>query len=432
MKKQKKDRTIIWPGQRIFRSMCAVLLCFVIYYLRGCRGIPFYSALAVLQCIQPYQESTIKMGKKRAKGTLIGAFWGLVVILLRMWTEPLQFINSEMAGYVLISVFTGIVLYSTVLIKCTDNSYFSCVVFLSITVIHSGDANPFLFVLDRVLDTMIGVVLALIVNTVHMPRKKQKDILFVSGVDDTILTSKEELTPYSKVELNRLLDNGMQFTISTLRTPANVREVLNGVRLKLPIIAMDGAVLYDMKENAYLKSFQMSGENAERMSAFLQKLEIGFFINVVVDDLLVIYYKYLGNEAQKKIYDKMHKSPYRNYVRRPLPEGEQVTYFMMIEEKEKAEEIYQKIRKESWADEYKVIHYDSNDYPGYTYIKVYSKEATRENMLEELKKMTGLEKTVTFGSVEGKYDVVIEDSDRDTMVKRLKSKFEPFVWQSGT
>lgn len=432
MKKQKKDRTIIWPGQRIFRSMCAVLLCFVIYYLRGCRGIPFYSALAVLQCIQPYQESTIKMGKKRAKGTLIGAFWGLVVILLRMWTEPLQFINSEMAGYVLISVFTGIVLYSTVLIKCTDNSYFSCVVFLSITVIHSGDANPFLFVLDRVLDTMIGVVLALIVNTVHMPRKKQKDILFVSGVDDTILTSKEELTPYSKVELNRLLDNGMQFTISTLRTPANVREVLNGVRLKLPIIAMDGAVLYDMKENAYLKSFQMSGENAERMSAFLQKLEISFFINVVVDDLLVIYYKYLGNEAQKKIYDKMHKSPYRNYVRRPLPEGEQVTYFMMIEEKEKAEEIYQKIRKESWADEYKVIHYDSNDYPGYTYIKVYSKEATRENMLEELKKMTGLEKTVTFGSVEGKYDVVIEDSDRDTMVKRLKSKFEPFVWQSGT
>ena len=31
------------PGQRIVRSTIAVALCFVIYYLRGKRGIPFYS-----------------------------------------------------------------------------------------------------------------------------------------------------------------------------------------------------------------------------------------------------------------------------------------------------------------------------------------------------------------------------------------------------
>ena len=44
------------PGQRIFRSMAAVWLCFVIYLLRGRHGIPFYSVIAALQCMQPYRR----------------------------------------------------------------------------------------------------------------------------------------------------------------------------------------------------------------------------------------------------------------------------------------------------------------------------------------------------------------------------------------
>lgn len=49
------------------------------------------------------------------------------------------------------------------------------------------DENPFLFMYNRVLDTLIGVLLALGVNSVHWPRKKKKKILFVSGIDETLL-----------------------------------------------------------------------------------------------------------------------------------------------------------------------------------------------------------------------------------------------------
>ncbi len=44
------------PGQRIFRSMVAVWLCFALYFLRGRHGIPFYSVIAALQCLQPYNK----------------------------------------------------------------------------------------------------------------------------------------------------------------------------------------------------------------------------------------------------------------------------------------------------------------------------------------------------------------------------------------
>lgn len=86
-------------------------------------------------------------------------------------------------------------MYSTVVLKCTDAAYFSCVVFLSIVVMHIADENPILFVFNRVMDTLIGVGLAFIVNSTHLPRKKNNDILFVSGIDDTLIDSQYQLSP---------------------------------------------------------------------------------------------------------------------------------------------------------------------------------------------------------------------------------------------
>lgn len=415
------------PGQRIVRSTIAVALCFVIYYLRGKRGIPFYSALAVLQCMQPYHMSMKEMAKKRTTGTFVGAFWGLVVILILLALNGNRpgGIEESFTKYMLISLFTGIVLYSTVVLDCKKSSYFSCVVFLSITVMHITDESPILFVMNRVLDTLIGIGLAIIVNSAHLPRRKHNEILFVSGIDDTILNSGSRLTSYNKVELNRLIENGANFTISTIRTPASVREALEGVNLKLPIIAMDGAVLYDMEENSFLMKYQMSESQADKMSTFLDGMGVTYFTNTVVDDLLVIYYQDLKNEAEQGIYERHRKSPYRNYVKVEHPICSNVVYFLVIEKKEKTEQIYQQLMEQDWVSDFRIVLADSMNYPGYAHIKIYHKQATREHMLQNLEALLDIEKTVTFGSIEGKYDVFIANSDRNIMVKELKKRYEP-------
>ena len=415
------------PGQRIVRSTIAVALCFVIYYLRGKRGIPFYSALAVLQCMQPYHTSMKEMAKKRTTGTFVGAFWGLVVILILLALNGNRSggIEESFTKYMLISLFTGIVLYSTVVLDCKKSSYFSCVVFLSITVMHITDESPILFVMNRVLDTLIGIGLAIIVNSAHLPRRKHNEILFVSGIDDTILNSGSRLTPYNKVELNRLIENGANFTISTIRTPASVREALEGVNLKLPIIAMDGAVLYDMEENSFLMKYQMSESQADKMSTFLDDMGVTYFTNTVVDDLLVIYYQDLKNEAEQGIYERHRKSPYRNYVKVEHPICSNVFYFLVIEKKEKTEQLYQQLMEQEWVSDFRIVLADSMNYPGYAHIKIYHKQATREHMLQNLEALLDIEKTVTFGSIEGKYDVFIANSDRNIMVKELKKRYEP-------
>ena len=424
--KEKEIRKFGLPrvGQRIIRSVTAVAFCFVIYYIRNKKGIPFYSALAVLQCIQPYQDSMAEVARKRVTGTLVGAFWGLVVILIQLYMFQGALLDHFM-GYMLISLFTGVVIYSTVVVNCKNTAYFSCVVFLSITVMHMTDASPFLFVFNRVLDTLIGVGIALAVNSVHLPREKKTDILFVSGIDETILNLDDRMSDYSRVELNRLIETGAKFTVSSNRTPATIRESLPGIHLELPVIAMDGAVLYDLNENSYLMKYQMSGAQVQTISDFLDSRGIHYFTNCVVDDLLVIYYDPLLSEIHRKVYDRRRKSPYRNYVQKTQPVYENVVYLYLLDEKEKTEKLYRELMKQPWISEFRVALHDSVKHKGYANIKIYQKDATRENMLQNLQALLNAEKVVTFGSVEGKYDVYVKDADKDVMVKMLKKIYEP-------
>ena len=411
-------------GQRILRSVTAVALCFVVYLLRGKRGIPFYSALAVLQCIQPYTANTYKVARKRVLGTFIGAIWGFLVILLQVYALQGRF-NGTFIWYMLIALLTGAVLYSTVVLNLKETSYFSCVVFLSIVVNHITDESPVGFAINRVLDTLIGVGLALVVNAWHLPRKKHKDTLYVSGIDDTIFDQTSTLSDYSKIELNRMIDEGAKFTVSTIRTPASVREALPGIRFHYPIIAMDGAVLYDMEENAYLLKYQMTEKQAELLHAFLKKEHLQAFVNTVTDDLLVIYYQTLSNEAEQGIYETRRHSPYRNYVHTQEDIVKNVVYLLVIDRRERIEAAYSHMKEEAWAREMRITKADSLYYPSYSYLKIYTKHATRENMLNNLMALYDIRHVVTFGSIPDTYDVLITDAGKDSMVKNLRKLYEP-------
>ena len=411
------------PGQRILRSMIAVWLCCGIYFLRGQSGIPFYSMIAALQCLQPYNKDMRKVALKRLTGTLIGAFWGLVVLLLEL--ELLYKGKPDaLPHFLLLGFFVGLVLYSTVLLNAREASYFSAVVFLSVCVSHIGDANPYLFAFNRVLDTFLGVLVAEVVNRVHLPRRREKNTLFVSCVGDTILGADRRLSPYSRVELNRLIEDGAKFTLSTGETQATVRELLTGVDLKYPIITMNGAALYHIPTMAYLETRPMTPEQNRRIMDFCREHGLGYFSNSVEQNLLVIRYEALQNEGMRLLFEKKHLSPYRNYIQSATEADAHVLYFHVLDTPERLDAALSALRAEPWADEFRVIREESG-FPGYDRLKIYDAAVSREAMLKVLEEKMGTEKTVTMGSIPGKYDVYIKNADRDQVVKELKRRFEP-------
>ena len=420
-----KRKLVVPPiGMRIIKSAVAILLCYLVSFLRDNNGIVFYSQLAALWCIQVYVENSRKNASQRLIGTVIGALYGLIYLLIRNWVGGIDKVFDAF----FISAFIVVILYTTVLIRKKQASYFSCVVFLSIVVNHVTDVNPYLFVWNRFLDTVIGIIIGVGVNLMSLPRDRRKDILFLSGLDDTLLSREDNMSDYSRIELNRMLDDGMNFTIVTMRTPASLMTPLRDVRLKLPVIAMDGAVLFDIYEKRYLRVYVISQDKSSRIRSLIRSEGLTCFTNVVIDDMLVIYYDKSEDDVHNQLIRELRRSPYRNYVDRPYPEDEDVVYFMLLHPTPLIEAFYKKLEDAGITEELKVLKYASDDYPGYSYIKIYNRNATKENMIQYLQKMTGLSQIVTFGTIPGRYDVVVRPGDTNKVVHMLKKLYEPFKY----
>ena len=411
------------PGQRILRTMIAVWLCLLVYVLRGRQGEPLYAGLAVLQCIQPYTKTMRTVARKRITGTLVGAFWGLALLLFEQWLVSRGH-EEPWLHFSLVGLFTGVVLYFTVLLKVSETAYFSAVVFLVICIKHAEDVSPYVYAFNRTLDTAIGVAVAEIVNRVHLPRLRKTDTLFVSSIGDTILGPDRKLTPYSKVELNRLLEDGAKFTVATSETQATVRELLPGVELRLPVVTMNGAALYDMKRMEYLETLPMSDEKGRRLKDWAHREGLPFFSNSVDENLLVIRYEDLPNPAMQQLFEQKRRSPYRNYIHSSLDLDRGVLYLLILEKTEILEEKLRRFQAEPWAGDYRAVLKPASP-EGYSALRIYDCAVSRRAMLKKLQERLQPKETVTFGSVPGRYDVVIENADRNRMVRELKRRFEP-------
>ena len=443
MNKMSKIRKLDFPpiGLRIIKSAIGVFLCFLINMLRGGEGIVFYSQLAVLWCMQDYISETKAKAQQRTIGTTIGAVYGLIVLMLLRAlyaaidahvADASQDMAEKFAKALVVSVFIVLTLYTTVVIGKKQASYFSCVVFLSIVVNHLGDANPYLFVWNRFLDTMIGIILGVIVNSFSLPRRRNRGILFVSGVDETLLNRHDNLSGFEKVELNRMIEDGALFTVSTMRTPAAISESIGDIHLQLPVIVMDGAALYDFKDRRYKKVCVIEPECSRRIAEFLDERQIPYFANVIIQDLLIIYYQQTDLEIYNQLIAKLRKSPYRNYVQRPLSDGESVVYFMLLNKTDVIESIYKEMQGSDFPANMKILKYPSKDYPGYSYIKIYDQNATRDNMLEQLIKEVNCDRVITIGTIPGRTDYVVEPGDSNRVVKLIKSIYEPFWWKKDS
>ena len=85
-----------------------------------------------------------------------------------------------------------------------------------------------------------------------------------------------------------MIEDGMRFTLSTMRTPASVLEPLSDISLKYPIIVMDGAALYDVRKNEYLKVYVISPDTAEELINIIDSRNLYPYVNVIIDDTLLI------------------------------------------------------------------------------------------------------------------------------------------------
>lgn len=167
--KQKNRNRFPPVGMRIWKTVIAVVISSMLGVVLDIH--PFYTIIAAILCMQPDREQSIKKGGIRLIGTGVGGVFAVAVLLLIDFT-PLE--SFSVPYYLMISLFVLPLIYTNVVLKTEASSYITCVAFFSIVLSHFEADNHYLFALQRMLETAVGVVISLGVNMV-MGKREEED-----------------------------------------------------------------------------------------------------------------------------------------------------------------------------------------------------------------------------------------------------------------
>lgn len=78
------------------------------------------------------------------------------------------------------------------------------------------------------------------------------------------------------------------------------------------------------------------------------------FVNVIVEDSVIIYYEEFQNPVDKKIYEPLQKLPYRNYMKGPLLEKGAPVYLVLVDIKERIEALYADLEEADYTSKNKI------------------------------------------------------------------------------
>lgn len=176
-------------GMRNLKTAIAVFICIIITRVLNIADSPFYACIAAVICMQSSVFQTFKAGKNRMIGTFIGAFLGFLFAL----------INPGNA--LLTAVGIIVVIYICDLMKYNKSVSIACIVFIAIMV-NLKDQTPFYYSIYRLIETLIGIIIALLVNYFICP-PKYLDNLY--KVKEDIVETLDKLF-YDKLFENKNID----------------------------------------------------------------------------------------------------------------------------------------------------------------------------------------------------------------------------------
>jgi len=413
-------------GARIVKSAFAVALCLFIYHLFGQEGIPFFLVIAALQGLQPYQREVREIAVRNVVGTLVGAGCSLLILLANRYILiPMDASHSWF--HILVTLGVATALYSAVVLGHGDAAYFSAVVYLCIIMVDMDNQSPLLYVMQRLIETLCGIGIGMAVNEIHVPRRKIKDTLFVAALDDVLHSESSILPEYSKVELNRLLDDGVRLSVITQHSSASFWQAAGSIRFKMPVILLDGAVMYNPSEKRYLMKKELSYGEAIRIMRVLDDPELTLVQSTIVDNSVLIFRQEIS-ESCREAYEDLRRTPYRNFIHAPLPEYLNPIYVFCMGTEERLDAACEKLRAEGIDVQHKIMRYKFLHHEGMGYLRIFSREADRQSMLEELRKVCGLENLLSFGNDPDSYDVCVRAAEGESIIKAIRDKAEPFIW----
>ena len=221
--------------------------------------------------------------------------------------------------------------------------------------------------------------------------------LFVTDLDGTLINSKREVPKKSLEILNKLIENGINFTVATARTPATAVEILQNLNLKLPVALMNGVLIYDTKELKYIDIKAIEKETVNKVLDIFKVYNKNPLVYGVKDNHLWVYHKEFENVYEYNFYKERADKILKTFVNVKNYNGSlsdsNVINFVAFDNYEKIKAIAEEVK----CIEGITVNYYKDVYEDCYFLEAYSSEASKANGIKYLSKYIEYSKVICFG-----------------------------------
>lgn len=158
-------------GIRMIKTALAVFVCAVFGWLRD--SDPVNAMIAALICMDKDLHGTRSKASNRIIATLIGGCVGLIFLGL---AELLHIRSIPLLYYLMMSVMLFPIFLLTINLKVRDSAALGCVILIIMAVNHEPGTAAVVYALNRLVDTLFGIIVTLFINLLIAPPEDVKEL----------------------------------------------------------------------------------------------------------------------------------------------------------------------------------------------------------------------------------------------------------------
>lgn len=157
-------------GMRNIKTSLAVFICLLLFKLIN-RDNSIFACIAAVICMQNTVDDSFNKGIERTIGTILGGVAGVVVyyILNELFVHDVSIFIIPIGIIILIEL--------CLILNVKQSIVICIVVYLTVLISPSIKGNHVMYTIMRVIDTTIGIVVAILINKYIVMPKKLRDLL---------------------------------------------------------------------------------------------------------------------------------------------------------------------------------------------------------------------------------------------------------------
>lgn len=215
---------------------------------------------------------------------------------------------------------------------------------------------------------------------------------YVSDLDGTLLKDDAYLSDFSKARLQRLIADGLSFSIASARSVVSMRPLLGGLQLNLPVIEFNGAFVSDLQTGRHEIVNAIDPPIAAELFAMLRQSSRSPFVSTFDGAADRVYYGEITNDGESHYVDnrRKHKDPRLQSVldlERRLDED--VVCLTVIGRLEELREL-ELIVRDRFSNGIEIHLFENRYSPGWYWLTVHDSRATKDQAIDAIRQRHGL------------------------------------------